>query len=377
MSASSLAPILGGILAEPAKSYPQVFGPGSLIGGKDGVWWMKQWPYALPNLISALFMIIPIIAVFIGLDETHELVKHRADWGCQLWREISSRSSSHKYQPLNGALEGGGADPIELQLSKASKSALTSSTANRSNNVRRDRPRFRHVWTRNVILTLITQFFLRALHTSAFNALCFLFLPSPLAPCGRKNLFHFGGGLGIPSSRVGLATAIIGIIGLLFQIFIYPRWQFRLGTLSSFRIFLPFAALAYFLAPFPVLLPDRAYLVWPALSAVILLQVVSRTFSLPATVILVNNSVADSSVLATVHGVAQSISSGARTLGPLVTGWGLGPGLKNNIVSAIWWALAVEAMLNWAVTWSIFEGNVEEGKWNKARRSRADEESPG
>lgn len=85
------------------------------------------------------------------------------------------------------------------------------------------------------------------------------------------------------------------------------------------------------------------------------LQVISRTFSLPATIILVNNSVTDPRVLGTVHGIAQSVSSAARTLGPLVSAWGLGLGLENNIVGAVFWALAVESFIGWVLTWTIFE----------------------
>lgn len=77
---------------------------------------------------------------------------------------------------------------------------------------------------------------------------------------------------------------------------------------------------------------------------------------LPAAIILVNNSVSDPSVLGTIHGVAQSISSGARTLGPFLGGLGLSLGLSHNIIGAVWWALAVEALLGWLVSWSIYEG---------------------
>lgn len=179
----------------------------------------------------------------------------------------------------------------------------------------------------------------------------------PRAPEGsRTDFFHFGGGLGLPSARVGLATAIIGFIGLPLQIFVYPRVQGKLGTLTSFRLFLPFSPLSYILMPFLVVLPRAAAIVWPSFSLVVGLQVLSRTFALPAAIILVNNSVTDSSILGTVHGVAQSISSAARTLGPLLGGWGLGLGLSHNIVGAVWWALAVEALLGYIVLWTIIEG---------------------
>ena len=64
-----IGPILGGLLANPVGSYPSVFGDDSFFGGKDGVWWMKHWPYALPNLISAIFLFSAVAAVFFGLEE--------------------------------------------------------------------------------------------------------------------------------------------------------------------------------------------------------------------------------------------------------------------------------------------------------------------
>ena len=64
-----IGPILGGVLADPLKSYPGVFGPDSFLGGKDGVWWMRMWPYALPNVLSALVIFSAALAVFLGLEE--------------------------------------------------------------------------------------------------------------------------------------------------------------------------------------------------------------------------------------------------------------------------------------------------------------------
>ncbi|PGH12472.1 hypothetical protein AJ79_04216 [Helicocarpus griseus UAMH5409] len=355
-----IGPILGGVLADPMGSYPGIFGPGSLIGGKGGVWWMRTWPYALPNLISALFIFISTVAVFFGLEETHEIARYRSDWGRKAGKAIRrywKHGRTHNYRPLDGNHDVHTAtNSFDLERS-AHGSVPNSPTAVRI--PRRKRIPFRQIWTRNVLLTLLTHFVL-AMHISAFNALTFVFLPTPRAPEGsRQGFFHFGGGLGMPSSKVGLATAIIGVIGLPLQIFVYPRVNFRMGTLKSLRAFLPFSPFAYVLVPFLVLIPNHAYLVWPALAAVFFLQVISRTFSLPAAIILVNNCVPDPSVLGTVHGVAQSVVSGARTLGPVIGGWGLGMALKYNIVAAIWWALAVEALLGWGLTWTIFEGGVE------------------
>jgi hypothetical protein len=223
--------------------------------------------------------------------------------------------------------------------------------------VKRNKSSWKQLLTRNVILTLLTHSLL-AMHTSAFNAMTFVFLPAPRAPeDSRRGFFHFNGGLGLTTQQVGIATSVIGLIGLPLQLFVYPRVQFRLGTLKSLRSFLPLSPLAYILMPFLVLIPRGAqFLIWPSFSFVVALQVLSRTFVLPAAIILVNNSVSDPSVLGTVHGVAQSISSGARTLGPFLGGLGLSLGLSHNMIGAVWWAFAVEALLGWLVSWSIFEG---------------------
>ncbi|OQD70597.1 hypothetical protein PENDEC_c022G00086 [Penicillium decumbens] len=351
-----IGPVLGGSLADPVNNFPKIFGPGSVFGGKEGVWWMEHWPYALPNVLSAIFIFASLLAVFLGLDETHETARYRSDWGRKLGKQIArffSRRPRH-YRLLR---TNGDDDSLYMDGSVGAWSVPSSPTRPRLPLPRlHKRPGFRQIWTKNVLLTLLAHFLL-AVHTSAFNAMTFVFLPTPRAPeNSRHSFFHFGGGLGLPSARVGLATAIIGFIGLPLQIFLYPRIQGKLGTLTSFRVFLPFSPMSYLLMPFLVVLPRIPWIVWPCFTIVVSLQVISRTFALPAAIILVNNCVTDPSILGTVHGVAQSIASAARTLGPFLGGWGLGLGLANNTVGAIWWALAVEATIGWFVLWTIHEG---------------------
>ncbi|KAF3282665.1 hypothetical protein TWF970_001411 [Orbilia oligospora] len=48
-----IGPILGGLLANPVESHPSIFGPGSWLGGKAGVQWMKEYPYAPHSAASS------------------------------------------------------------------------------------------------------------------------------------------------------------------------------------------------------------------------------------------------------------------------------------------------------------------------------------
>lgn len=61
-----IGPIMGGLLADPAKSYPSIFGH---------VQWMKKYPYAAPNIISAMFLFCSFSGVFFFLKEVRKHVQ--------------------------------------------------------------------------------------------------------------------------------------------------------------------------------------------------------------------------------------------------------------------------------------------------------------
>jgi MFS family permease len=55
-----IGPILGGLLADPAGSYPKLFG---------SIAWLKKYPYAAPNIVSAFFLLCAVLGIFFGLEE--------------------------------------------------------------------------------------------------------------------------------------------------------------------------------------------------------------------------------------------------------------------------------------------------------------------
>ncbi|KIV77515.1 hypothetical protein PV11_09305 [Exophiala sideris] len=363
-----IGPILGGFLADPMASFPNIFGPGSVLGGKDGVGWMTSFPYALPNVVSACIILSAALWLILGLDETHPALRNKPDRGRMLGKFLvrhifrRSRRDSHDYAYTEVS------NQVELQETSAAEDDERSPrdrdndpeapTVTKPADLSPAKLPFRKIFSKNVVLTLITHFLL-ALHLSAFNALIFLFLPAPRAGNENAHLpFQFTGGMGLNTSKVGLATAIIGVIGFPLQVLVYPTLNSKFGTLPSYKMFLPFSILAYFLTPYLALLPNKPLLVWPALTVTLALQVISRTFALPGATILTNNCTPHPSVLGTIHGIAQSVSSGARTIGPTLGGWLLGVGLNSNCVGIVWWGTAGVAALNWLLLWVIHEGDA-------------------
>ncbi|TKA67961.1 hypothetical protein B0A49_11535 [Cryomyces minteri] len=193
--------------------------------------------------------------------------------------------------------------------------------------------------------------------------------------------FSFTGGLALPPPSIGFALAVIGVIGISLQIFLYPTLSTKLGTSKSYRLALLFFPLAYTLVPFLAQIPTRSkpphqadgVLVWIGITSVLFVQVLARTFALPATIILINNCSPHPSVLSTIHGIGQSVSSGTRTIGPVLGGWLYGLGLSHGVVGAAWWGLAGVAICGAVAGRWVREGNgheiLLEGEENEEAKS--------
>lgn len=352
-----IGPILGGILSDPAGSYPNVFGD---------VGFFKRFPYATPNIVSSIFLFCAAMSVWLGLEETHEALRDlpRQDLGSRIGHKLVSLFRNRFSRP-----------------NEADYSSLPSSDVEMTNEakpVKRHAKRytqrlpFGRIFTRNVAMTLIAHFFL-TFHIGTFNSLWFIFLSTPVwDPKTSDNEthlpFHFTGGLGLQPRSVGMAMAILGVIGINMQLFLYPRISSRLGTIRSWRYFLILFPITYFLAPYLSVVPSSAEppagkagpAIWLSIVGVLLIQVTGRTFALPSQTILVNNCSPHPSVLGTIHGLGQSVSSAARTIGPMVGGLVYGYGLNTGTVGLVWWCLSGIAVCACLASLFVREGDGHE-----------------
>lgn len=233
---------------------------------------------------------------------------------------------------------------------------------------------FRRIFTYNVVCTLVCHA-LMAGSMGTFNNIWYSFLSTPVydpanAPANYSPHppFIFTGGIGLPPRSVGFAMAILGSIGITLQLFLYPIVNARLGTIRSWRIFLYCFPLVYALVPFLALIPSTSpppgqktgVPIWTGVTSLLFLQVVGRTFAAPATTILINNCSPHPSVLGTIHGIGQSASSAARTVGPALGGYLYGQALRLGVVGAVFWALAGVAILSIVASNWVREGDGHE-----------------
>jgi MFS family permease len=371
-----IGPLLGGWLADPVGSYPGVFGPGGSIGGEKGVGWLMRFPYALPNVINACFVFGSAMGILFGLEETLEALRDKPDYPLQfrrwVFRAFSRKGSPLEYTEVANTSTTATRIDVEMQ-------SPTTSEAPSHPKIRQRLP-FRRIWTRNVILTFLAHGLL-AMHVGTFNNLWFVFLSTPrydahnkehntaLPPTYKPHFpFTFTGGLALPPPSIGTALAILGVIGITLQLLLFPTLSFKLGTTRSFRLSLLLFPISYLLAPYLATLPSSTAppapasgaWIWLGITLVLAVQVTARTFALPSTAILVNNCCPHPSVLGSVHGIAQSVSSLTRTVGPVVAGWLYGVGLGKGVVGLAWWCMACVALVGAVAGRFVREGSGQE-----------------
>lgn len=363
---------MGGLLAEPHRTLPGIFGEGAILGYQ----WIRDYPFALPSLVNCATLTLATAVIYLFLEETLKERKGRPDYGLELGARIKALITFNRqhsgYSHINNTWED---TALQMETFETEQKPISEKPA---------KPRiagvlpFNHLWTRNVIFTLITGAFYD-FHLGAFTNIWSLFLSTPRGlgptagaddtPPHKRNLpLLFTGGLGMPAATVGVATSFLGILGMILQIFLYPPVQARLGTIRSFRWFLPLFPLAYFVAPYlsiipsstPAPEPSSGIMIWLGIIFTLLLQVTARTFTLPASIILLNNCSPHPSVLGTIHGLGQSVSAGFRTVGPVVGGWWYGYGLDIGMVAWGWWLVAAMSIAACATALGMHEGSGHE-----------------
>ncbi|KXJ90864.1 major facilitator superfamily domain-containing protein [Microdochium bolleyi] len=375
-----IGPVLGGVLSDPAGTYPGVFG---------NIDFLVKFPYATPNILSALFMLSATIMTWLFLEETLEDRADMPDYGIMLGNKLTgwlsrsrSRGTGIAYQPLHSRDASSSTASTDFEMTSVTprdslEERLDQNTDEAASKGKRPRYTqrlpFRRIFIPNVVLTFVAHFFL-AFHVGTFNSLYFVFLSTPVYdpkkdPSLAPSLpFRFTGGVGLKPSSVGLAMALVGAIGITMQLFLYPWLSSRFGTVRSWRMSMFLFPLAYITLPYLAVVPSTSpppepktgAAVWMALTGILLIQVTGRTFALPAQTILVNNCTPHPSVLGSVHGLGQSASSLARTIGPILCGWLYGLGLEGNVVGAVFWGLAGVAVCGVVIGFFVREGSGHE-----------------
>ncbi|EAU35639.1 conserved hypothetical protein [Aspergillus terreus NIH2624] len=343
---SIFGPAFGGALARPAVKHPNLFG-GSVF--------LKEYPFILPNLASAVFFVIGITTGWLFLQETLAAKKDRRDYGLlvgdMLTRPCTSkrRKSHFKSQDDETTALLGDHRPKRSNAKRAVKI-----------------PSWKDVFTPQSSIILLS-YSTMAMHNMAFDSLFPVFLHSPAqVRDGNPDVnlpFKFIGGFGVDSQTIGIYYTLIGIIGMLVQFLVFPTVAKKYGVLNCYKTVVVIFPVLYLLTPFTALTPDSLRHVTVFL--LMLGKLFMSIFGFPCITILLTNSATSLSVLGTLNGVATSVSAIGRAAGPAICGAAYSFGVKEGYVIFPWWLLATFASVSaipvfWTVESEGYQGNSDD-----------------
>lgn len=336
---SILGPAFGGFFASPAVNLPGLFGNNKLL---------TKFPFALPNLIAALFFAFGIIIGFFFLKETLETRKHEADYGRfigeKLIRCVKPKPRKHRNDDYDD-------DELGAALLHHTHSRSGSFSSNKPFDAMPAHPPpppppVWEVFNKQSNLNLLSYSFL-ALHSMAFDQLLPIFMhhPPQIPDATNTSLpFKFSGGFGISSSRIGTLFTAYGILAGVVQFFVFPPVVKYFGVLRCYRVCAVVSPAVMFVTPYTALIQDpvRQQVTMFAIMAV---KCFCGIFMFPCSTIMLTNSAASLRVLGTLNGVGTSASAIGRAVGPFFAGATFTWGLERGYVLPAWWMLGLIAVV--------------------------------
>ncbi|KAL0935094.1 major facilitator superfamily transporter [Colletotrichum truncatum] len=335
---SIFGPAFGGFFANPAERFPSIFG---------NSWFFNAYPFALPNLLAAVFFLISVTTATLFLKETLESKRHQPDWGLLMGERITRpfrRSHAHRHHHAHARrtsfVDGEATAPLVPTKANRSGQPLE------DNKQPAETPSMREVFTTQTSINLLCYTFL-ALHSVAYDQVLPVFLNYPKQKHTPENThlpFQFSGGFGLGSGQIGTIFTIYGITCGVIQFFLFPPLCNYFGVLRCFRACAITFPVVYILTPYTILFQTDTGR-YAALMVVMFVKAFAVIIGFPCMTILLTNSASSLRILGTLNGFATMFSGFGRAFGPAAAGAAFSWGVSEGYVITAWWFLAATAVI--------------------------------
>jgi MFS family permease len=302
----------------------------------------NPYPYLLPNLVSAVVLMIDLILTMIfleeSLEEARELpplgkrVRHLFSW---IWQFTSSSrptylrqlQTSPRQSQVDGVLDDDEDDEDEDSDSTTPDRPMLFPHHDHEELTRKE------IFKRDTILLLLTYLIFQ-LSNISFNSLYPIFAQAA-PPTGRN----------LNPEEIGLSLAFAGVVTILFQIGIFGALREKMGNKSTYRVGLFGFVLSFMMMPWVgykdgnggSAISHGMVWLWIELGFVLLVKTVAAVGGLTSALLLVGifdvsckmtclfiaqitNSAPNHAVLGTLNGLAQTLSAAGRAVGPFISG---------------------------------------------------------
>ncbi|RLV96527.1 putative membrane protein [Spathaspora sp. JA1] len=342
---------------------------------------ITKYPYALSNIVVALFLWFSLICGILFLEETHEVYKYRHDYGVDLGDWLLSKigistpirpwQENYNNQKLTASINEtttllsdtesiDSQESTDLSLSESdpvgdsvkpylSREMSRTIVDTYSTNQRPYKPSYKNAFTKKVI-TVITGNFIISLHSVTYNEFLPVFLASRFQPENLKFPFKIVGGLGLDVSYIGTLFSSTGIMGMLIVLLIFPIIDAKLGTINGYRFSVSIFPFLYFVVPFAIFTLHDYNSFFPTWFTPILLYTLTSLKTLASStgmpqVTILNHRAAAKEHRAYVNSATMSIIALARCCGPIIFGYLMSVGDKLMMGQLIWWSMSFLAFI--------------------------------
>lgn len=200
----------------------------------------NPFPYLMPNLISAIVLLVDFILSIFFLEESLEdadafpkfqrKVRALFAW---IWQFTSFAKRARYVEPP----QYGSYRPVRNEGQDHDSELDSASEAPDDEDHQHELVRS-ELWNRDIILLLIS-YLIFALCNISFNSLFPVFAQAK-PPLGR----------GLTPSEIGLSQGFSGLVTILFQLFVFGKMRDKMGNRSSYRASLFGFVLSFLLLPF-------------------------------------------------------------------------------------------------------------------------------
>lgn len=352
---SILGPAIGGssYLTRPSKDLPYTNSTTTISrAGALATTWLKtssplssssgivdrilsKYPYAMSNIVVAVFLMMSLIIGALFMEETHEKLRYKQDYGVELgdWLLLFIGIKAPP-RPWNNA-------PGECGRLLPDNELGDSETAFKS------QVDYENAFTRPVI-TAMTANFIISLHTVAHNEFLPVFLASRFQPNKLEFPFRIAGGLGLDVGSIGRLMLVTGIVGMLIILIAFPIMDAKMGTIIGYRFSVAMFPPVYFLTPWLVFTLHKYNAEFPTWFTTFVLYVLVAVKTLGGStgflqIMLLNHRAAAPRHRAYVNASTMGFSSLARFAGPIAFGYVMSVSDQKEIGWFSWWLMAALA----------------------------------
>ena len=342
-----IGPSIGGLLASPAKAYPDTFSKHGFFG---------EHPWALPNLVCTSFMILSILAGYFVLEETHPDFCEGAD-------PFVHHAIAEQTPMITaaGATADQGVDLRQDSYGTFNEIEVPERQEWRTNaNGIQRPPSFSEKfvssknWFTWQVAMLTVALGLFTYHSMCYDSLMPIFFQDERVnevTISSLNFVNIPGGLGLSTKDTGVIMSFNGVIALFVQAVIFPFAAEKLGIWKVFVLVTILHPIAYFIVPYLALLPDN--FLYAGIYTCLTIRNLLSILAYPVLLILLKQASVSPSVLGRINGLAASAGAACRTVAPPIAGLLYGRGLEIGCTGLAWWGAGAVALAGTAQLYFI------------------------